>query len=642
VPSDDEPSAESTPSMRTRAQRWTIRIAIALVSVALGWLLLINLMLWTGAIEAIVSAERPRSTVRLEHGRAWCIWPTRVHVEDLYLAIDAERWQLELHLPKGEVDVDLHELLWRRFETSWIRGQHGDLTFSLKKPHGTDPEAVQTYAQIEGMPLPILDEEPRPVPEADKAWEVAIHDVDADLDRLKVNGFQADLEAQLAGAVDVRVTQHFALPYLTLDIEQAEIHHADALVAEGVRGLVDLTLDEYDPSEIKGKKALRMLSGRIAITANVAPLEWTRTLNKDLPVELHRGDGTLACEVNLLEGELLEGTRVLYETERVQAVMPRDKGDAIWADLAAHLEVEVHRSEASDSAHASATLRQLRVGMGTQDLAPVLTAPRLTLEAQSTKCDLVEGIGELAAASFDLPRFTAPDLGTLGDVSKKIGLHSGQLVGHASAHTKKGNPEEFALDFGTDIEELGISLGDSNRLRTDGYVRSKGTLSLEGGELKLSPLHAKLQNVRMKTKKGETSEDWLEVDRAEIRYRRKDGRMSAEVRGRLVDLRSVLAHLRPGKDLFERVPDLGMGTDPISYALSFTRSGPRTQIDITHFEGSPIDIRASLSKTPKETRGVVYFRRANVGLLTNGGSRDIEVAVDQAWFEARKKWVSGN
>src|SRR5690606_30565322 len=147
VPPPDEP--------RTHPWIWLVRGGLVLLSIPWLWLLAINVAWWTGLVEAVVSGDHQRATVRLEHGFAWCVWPTHVHVDELHLEIDAEGWQLDLRVPQGEVDLELHELLSQRVETRWIRGEGAVLAVSLKQPHGTDPTELEGFHPTDRLPAPL-------------------------------------------------------------------------------------------------------------------------------------------------------------------------------------------------------------------------------------------------------------------------------------------------------------------------------------------------------------------------------------------------------------------------------------------------------------------------------------------------------
>lgn len=636
---DDENTPEApdrTTSRRwTTARRWGVRVGLTLVIIPLAWLLAVNLALWTGLVEALVSGERPRSTIRLRHGWAWCVWPTRVHVHDLHLEIDAPRWQLELRLPDGETDIELRKLLSRRFETAWIRGHGADLAFSFKRSAGTDPAAVEGVNVIEGFPLPILDEQPPPIP--DHRWEIVLGDIEAALDRLQIDAFEVDLDGRLAGSLDVKVVTRFGLPSLKIRVEEGTVHHLDTKVAEDVRGQVALELASYDPQQVQGPPLLRYLSGEVGLTATCPGLEWIEQLGVALPVTLRRGRGSLFADASLTRGVVDAGSQLAYQTDDLRVI--RRRGDQASLVLDGQLSLTVQTPATEDEGggvDVDVSLLGVRArASGTE--RPGLVAPQLLAAARYARADLVEGPGPLRSASAHLPRFEVTDLGLLGQGTP---LRGGNIVGHASAHTTEDDPEVVAFEFGADVEGLDLDLRGATSLRTDGYVRSKGTLQRQQGVLVLGPLHAKLHDLSLDTTRGKTRDDWVEIDRSTLRYRLDTARIDADLHGRAESLRMLLAHLRPGKDLFQRVPDLGLGTDPVDFSLHLERSPGQLLVDVDELDGPPIDIAAAVSSVDGALRAAVFFRRSHIGLVSvGGGSRDISVAVDTSWFEAKRGWV---
>ncbi len=619
---------------RARTRRWLARGVLVLVSIPLLWLATINLALWTGLVEQLVSGERPRSTVRLRHGFAWCVWPTHVHFHELRLQIDAARWQLELDLPDGEVELELSQLLARRFATRSVQGQHAQLAFAFKRPYGTDPAQLEGLRRIEGFPLPILDEEPRPTPE--HPWEFVLEGVDTELDQLQVDTFTAQLQGHLGGAFVVRVAERVGLPSLTLDMTAGEIHHRETLVARDVASQVELSVRAYDVRELHGTPALRMMSGRVAIQAAISELEWVNDLGWDVPVTLHHGQGTLGGEVIIDEGAVAPGSSLIYQAARLELTQARERGRPLLVDAAIVVEVRAEATDGEEPAVlAQAELVALRLGAA----SPLMTADQLSLRAGFDSVDLVDGLGKLVSASVELPAFEV-DVREVGRLGPKLPLRGGSVVGHASAHTKRDDPRIFELDFAATVDDLVLTLGDDFELRTDGDLRSKGTLEHAKLALVLAPLHVKLHQIALRTARAITSHDWLVIEGATVRYDAGSGRLVADLDGRMNHLRSVVLHLRPDRGLFRRVPDLRRWTEPVSFSMKVTRGRGGTEVDIGRFEGKAVDLRATISRAGDATRAAVYFTRARVGLSTSGGeSRDIDVAVGPRWFEERQAWV---
>jgi hypothetical protein len=224
-----------TPS-RTRAfirRRWWLALVVLLPLPT--WILFLNVMLWTGAIESLVSREDAISQLRLRHGFAWLVWPTRVHVHDLELDVDAHSYQLALDIDEALVDIALVELLGRRVHFEEIIATGARVTYRDKvdPEDASDPQLV-AYALFDGQPPEVQAEDPRPVPEPGEEWSIDLDDVDAQLDALWIDEFDLEPCGHGRGALHWVDAGEFAVPTTTIDLEGATLWLAGG---EAMRGL---------------------------------------------------------------------------------------------------------------------------------------------------------------------------------------------------------------------------------------------------------------------------------------------------------------------------------------------------------------------------------------------------------------------
>lgn len=632
-------------SQRTAFVRWLRRLLIVVVLLPLLWLVIVNMLLWTGAVSAIVSGERERSSIKLEHGWAWCIWPTVVHVDDLHLTIDGPRFQLDLTVGSGVADIELHELFSRRFETTSFRGVEVTGSYSVKRPHGAEESSYEGFHRIEGMPPPVLEAEPRPVPEREDAWGFELHGLDAELTALQVNAIKATMQARVRGDLDVLVAYNFALPNLEIEIEQGTIERMGETmgetIAEDLAGSVSAQIAPYNPEEAQGRGALRHLSLDTTLGAKLTGLDVLSSFAKDLPVKLSGGAGVVSCDLTVRDGAVLPGSSASYETSELRA--GRSVEDVSFAvKTALHVRAEVGEGDGERTPlRLEANARDIESRVGTSKEA-WLSAEKLTASASFARADLVEGVGSLRSASAELPSFNVHDLGAINGVTGGLWIRGGRLAGNAAAKTGK-NPKTISFDFAVDIDGLSLQSGE-NSLRTNGYLRSDGALvrGKKGKRLSLEPLRLKLRDLQIKTERGESSPEWLEVERAEVKYAVDTSRLSVELRGQIPELRSLLAHLRPGEDIFQRLPKAGLGTRTLDFAMSLTKTPGSFELKVSRLNGGPIDAVAALATAGEETRIAVHLRRIGIGIISAGnGSRTIKLAVGSDWFDDKTSWVEG-
>jgi len=222
-----------------------------------------------------------------------------------------------------------------------------------------------------------------------------------------------------------------------------------------------------------------------------------------------------------------------------------------------------------------------------------------------------------------------------------VRVRGGSLGGKASAK-REPKSGDFEIEFASDINGLSLA---KNKLgfRADGYLRSEGRLELDDEKLRLSPLRAKLQNIELDTGRGNTSGDWLTVSRADLSFDKETSRARLEARGQISSLRFLLAPVRPGEDVFERIPNEGLGTAAVDYAFDLSRSNTGTSIDVTKFEGGPVKALAAISMAGEALRVAVYLYTGRIGIVSTGDdSKKIDVAVGPDWFEPKRAWVHGD
>lgn len=606
---------------------WTVVVALGLplVTVALS-----NIALWTGGLAAVVSGERPRSTVRMSYDWAWCIWPSHIYVTHLHLEIDAEKWQLDLEVPEGTAKIDLLALAQRTIRTDTIVGDRADLKFAMKRPFGARKADVKGFHRIEGFPEPIQDEEPRPVPPAHKAWRIELDGIETRLEHFQVDDIQVDTRGTLTGQLHVLVGHEFEVPHATFKTSEACVTKGKTIVAKNLESDVAVTIAPYDPREVEGHPMLRNVSATIDANADLEDLDWI-----DLPVRkmsIRHGSGRLQCDVQVKKGRIVGGGNVAYRTPRIDVTLERPNHSL---RIHAGVDIEGRTPENSDEAtlDVAANLSDASIG----EDRPWVLIKKANAQARWEAIDLVRGVGVLRQAELHVPKFVAQDLENIGRIDPSLSLRGGALAGGLDIETH--DAKNLDVRFATDIQGAWLSMGKDNEFKADGYFRVSGTYPLKPGvKANLKPL-LKLDQIVIRTPKGETTGDWLSIRSAALRIDPVSKAIDLSARGEFSDLRSVLAHSRRGDDIFERVPTEGLGTDPIAFALHVSHQNRTTNAEFTKIKGGPIDAVATLSNVGGETRAAVYFKRARAGVTFGEGGRDFDLAKGDGWYDEQVAWV---
>ncbi|MCA9695854.1 MAG: hypothetical protein KC636_40125, partial [Myxococcales bacterium] len=338
---------------------------IALLSALLGWMLLLNMAVWTGLIAWAASGEHRMSTVDVAYESGWALWPTRVHVRDLRLRIDGYRYQLELTVPAGTVDVSLPELLSRRFHARRITGEGVRAIVRTKAREGARSAArEEAFGSIAGLDAPVLDAEPPNLPPLDEAWEVEIDALDAHVVELWVNELHfEDLDARASGGLRAQVGHFFAVDGARLSLRDGTLVIAGEPLADGLSGEVTGDIDGFDPYGEEGTTALEELSSEVQLDAHVLSLAALEpVLPSDGPVWLAGGAGSLSVRAGVDDGALTPGSGIDYKTRAL-----RVRGSELRGRARAHGSLTVSGASASPRARLALTLERVRVHAGESD-----------------------------------------------------------------------------------------------------------------------------------------------------------------------------------------------------------------------------------------------------------------------------------
>lgn len=373
-------------SIWDRLPRGARRIAGLAVSVYLGWLFVVNLALWSDLPAWAVTGERPRSTVQLEYGWAWCVWPTRIHVSDFHLAVDTWKWQMDLQVPAGEVDVAVWALVNREFRAREIEVDGADVVFRSKLEESEDDlDRLRAFGPMpEGFPHAVRRRSPPEDPPFDEAWRIQLASVTGRLDRLWLNELRAELDAEIVGSLDVLTNYAFALEPTRLDVRNGTFWIGPQRVLENLQGRLDIDVSDYNTNALEGRPVLRQVSVLLDATARSTGLAWTEAFLDNAPLT-PTGGGAGPIEVDAVfgSGVLQPGSFIRYRTEALEV-----RAHAMTWQAAAEVVAEV-------TPHAQGL--RTEVSVDASDLAVYVAATRIPwMTARSFEAFVAFGSADLA------------------------------------------------------------------------------------------------------------------------------------------------------------------------------------------------------------------------------------------------------
>lgn len=612
-----------------RIGRW----AAGLLGVYVAWLLVINLALWTGLVQTLVSGDRERVKLRLDHGFAYCLWPTTVHVKDFRLGIDTYAWQMQIDIADGELQTSLLGLASREFRAERLKGKGTEIAFALKLEDGRDMmHRAEAFRQLEDLPVPIRADEPPPRPAFDDAWLVDLHDVDLEVDRLWIDEIDATVDARLRGSLVLLGGHMYTVPESRLDVVSGSATLGGKSFAQAITGRLDVSLLPLRPHDDE-QQAIPAVSGRVAASVVLASSAWSELYTRSHSISFDGGSGLVALDVGVRGGHLVDGSHADLWTESLRVkTSPMTFGG----------HVDVHARVRGDGSgqsrlHTSVALSDVHATRSGHD-DPWLTVESVEGPIVLAGMDLSQRSMKVVGGNVDLPSIHVHDFGDLRGLSKKIEPRSGVAQGHASAEIT--NPNEVSVTFAVDADHLDAKAGEI-RIEADAYLRGSASTDFDLKTIELAPLHAKLRNLGLRTKKGRTSGTTLGIDRAEIRVSRTEGSdqrtIEADVRGDLDSLAVVLGHTDS-----EALQELGVGDDgsKIAFEARVDRGPGGTLVHVDRFEGGPVDAHATIATRGKHKRAAIHLTRAKIGVKISGSNRSIKPAAPDSWYRTQAAWVT--
>ncbi len=608
-----------------------LRVVAGIVGAYAAWILIVNIALWTGLVSYLVSGEHKMSTVRMSHGWAWTIWPTTAHVESFELTIDAYSYQLGLKTGPGVIDLELHELVQRRFHANSIHAQDAVAVFRFKAPEGKVSEQRRAlFGPIEGVGEPVRASEPPDIPPEEDAWELELDAIDGQFSELWVNEVRfVEADVRVRGGIRTRSGALFAVHDARVDVSSAVAKMGGEAVAEGWSGALELEVAPYDPFSLKGKAVLGQLSTSGDLAAQVVNLAPAAALTKR-SVSLSGGEGPLRLVFSVQEGVVARQTDVDYRTDRVTVGAKGWKGrTGLHATLTGEL-------NGKSALRAGVDLRGAQVWRNEAGDGERITVKHVSAFAASHDTDLTKKLS-LDAGHAIVTDADVPTIATFDDLVDAVTLESGSVKASYEVDLKS----DGRLAHSIESKLRGVQVRkDETKIGLAADLSASATSSQDLREGKTSALDLDLHDVSLDTAKGHTDRTWVKLHRSSNVSWKGKGEVKATLRGRLDDLRVVLAHRDERQSWVERVPDLNV-TKALDFIIDVKRSKGGTEIQVRKLSRPGLRIEGILSRNPKGgNRAAFRLERLGLGLtLREDGEHRIHAATDEAWMDEQRAWV---
>lgn len=608
--------------------RWLGWLFVGAVALALGWLLLLNVALWTGLVAWAVTGERERVTLELQHGFAWCVWPTRVHLSDFDLRIETHGWQMAIAADSATVDLGFLQLLSRRFTADHVALSGLNLTFRAKRDEGRSDDFAH-WGPIAGFDDPVRVGERPPPPEPDKAWAIDLPHMDADLDRLWINGVRTEMRGELSTGVFAVASNMYGIAPTQIRVDEGIVFVGDEMATTSLEGRIAVTVAPYPHREVEGADVLRQISALVELDADLTGARALRSLLPQKAPVLRGGGGPISIDLAMWSGVVTEG-EVKYRTGSIVAALEQ-------ATIRAALALDVEIGGDRPRAQASLSLRKLS-GSTPDGKEPWWRAQSVAADATFTHLDLSAGRPRVHSASMAVPGIELLDLGNLGDIGKAT-LRGGH--GEISLRAAYDREEGVTGHIGATVREVDVSTKGA-RVRADVRVTTDVRANPDLDRVALHPLALRVDDVAIASDRGRADEFWARVGAGRVRWDRDAGRFDIDLIGEIDDLAPVLAQARASSNMADVLQDLENLElrQPIQFDAHATIAGDTIDVRLDRAERPTLELSGRWRRVGKQTRAAFLLGRLKVGLVKSGKARwNPELSVGEDWLRKRERWV---
>lgn len=622
-----------------------LRRAVAVVSIGiptlfLVFMLAVNVMLWSGGVERMASGEHPLSTVELRHGRAWMLWPGTVHVRDFELDIDSHLHQLHVEVPSGTVEIALLDLFSRELRTRSVRGEGAVIWIVLKRPaedSGKDRPGVPAIADFGP---PILRDQPPDVPPRDESWTITIDGIEGRVAEVIVDNVRVDIPVgRVSGSVHAVPGHAFSAPDVSIELEEASVFIADRECLAALDLAVGVDVRAFDPFGGAGRANLAKISGHASASASVVDLGSfasfaTSPGRPASEIAVGGGRGQLRIEVEIESGVVEAGSGLDYDTDSLRVHV----GDVVVGSaLRLRAGVDLDPPRGVPVSRATVDLRGVRGGVVGADTEAV-EAGHVHGHVAFAQTDLAATDWPLHDLSVSIPSLTVDDLAALDGLSDAVHLEGGSA--ELSWETARRDDGDYGTEVRVKLDDGALAFGQTHT-RGSGEARLSARTPATLEETRVRNMDIELDGFALATPRGHSEGTWVRVDSGWLSVDHERGAIEAKLVGRLDDLRPVFAQASARKAVINQVPDLDL-TQPLDFQLAIHKYGASLTVDIDDLSRPGLNVRGKVRHTGADTRYLIMLELAHIGVSGTAGQQpEVDLAIDDDWFERRSAWVVG-
>lgn len=614
-------------------RRRLLGLFVGLPGLFVAIMLATNILLWTGTIEHLASRRYPLATVEIQVGRAWMLWPGKIHVRDFEIDIDAYTYQLHVGVPSGVVDIALLDLMSREFHTRSVHGEDVSIWVVMKKPAEQVDEGPGVPEFADFGP-PIRSDEPPEIPPRDQSWTIDIDGIDGQISELIVGNTRLRIPTGgLRASIHAVPGHSFSIPDANVDLSDASLTIGDRVCISDISLEVEFDIAEYNPFGVDEPSTLGKVSAAGSIHASVDDMA---PLVRYFPAaagdsSLGGGRGQLSGDVVIESGVVRVGSELRYDTQALWIYA----GKFVF-EAATHLRAAVEERDGNVRSYASANLERVRGGVVGDDLDAIQTE-QVEASVAFANDDLT-GNWPIHDLSVWIPRLIVEDLGALASLSDTVRLERGSVELHWT--TDRGADGDYDTAVSVKLGNGALAFGET-KMRGSVHVRVEARTQAALDETTVHGLELELDGFALTTPRGHSEGTWVRVTKGRLTINHDNGSFDGTLHGRLDDLRPVLAQSNARQSRVREVRDLDL-TQPLDFDLGLHRHGSSFTLDINDLSRPGLNIRGKLHHRRGRTRFAILLVLAHVGIYGEAGEEPkVDLFTDADWLARKSMWVDG-
>jgi hypothetical protein len=455
-----------------------IRVIKLILIVEVAYLILINAALNLPVTQTVVNMIKPEKFT-VSWGRAWSLYPFRVHAQTIFANGQSRSQQWQVLAPAASASISLVPLLWHSVKLNDVEAE--DIIYYQRprpKPDKDYTDVRPYFPPIKGRVLETEAVVPPPLKKGKKPWNISIETIHA---RGEHELWLLQFQGKIAGELRSDLTYQtrggpFSLSKgeVNVDIQSLTINGDYEVTKEGhIQGNVEFL--PFVPKENKGLKALSFLNVEADLRAETESLAYLNIYLANFDGVKVDGTGFVQGHLNLQQGQLQDPSdiKVAARTLTLDIMDGRLEGDG---------SITIKTSDVGEESHAVIEFTSLEAFDVANDVL-LFSGDGVTVEAQGNRSILpVNGKTFIAKSlTLTIPEMDVPDLGAyqiyLPD-KWPFKLHggSGKLQGSAEATPTGINCDlrlsSEAADIG--IKEYRFNSNLDLLLKLDGHTLSSG------------------------------------------------------------------------------------------------------------------------------------------------------------------------